>query len=178
MSTNGANNRALAFIFLSAGALFILHILNKREQAPTTSNPNGRKEAYYLRFNKDELFKNLIAAEEHFRNVERTGVDRDGAFNCAVKHLASGEGHSDEAVSHSLIAESEETSLMFQDLRDDVRELRHDLQAGLITASEGLRGTRGLRREFERFNPEYDISKCEACQISVKVEGLPLKTTT
>ncbi|KKM03626.1 hypothetical protein LCGC14_1772580, partial [marine sediment metagenome] len=64
----------------------------------------GSKEAYYLSFNRDEIFKNLIAGEGHFRNFNSQKEDSVGFLNCIVKHLADAEGHCDEAVSHALIA--------------------------------------------------------------------------
>lgn len=132
-------------------------------------SPSSGKEEYYLRFNKDEIFKNLIATEEHFRNVEQVGIDREGFLNCCVKHLASAEGHADEAVSHSLIADTEESSKKFRELRDEIRNLRYDLQTGTVSPESGIKGVRGIRRRFESFNPDFDISKCEACEIKVEI---------
>ena len=132
------------------------------------NNPSEGKEKYYLKFNKDESFKNLIATEEHFRNVEND-IDEEGFLNCAVKHLASCEGHFDEAISHSLIVESKDSSDKFRDLRNDVRWLRHELQSGRVSPSEGIKHVRKIRRKFEDFNDEYDISRCEACEVKVEI---------
>jgi len=116
--------------------------------------------------------KNLVATEEHFRNVEESGIDREGFLQCNVKHLASSESHADEAISHALIAESEESSKNFRTLRNNIRNLRYDLQGGQISPEDGIRRTRALRRSFESFNPDYDISKCEACEVHVEITGL------
>ena len=119
------------------------------------------KEDYFLTFNKDEIFKNLIAVEGHFRNV-KPGFE-SGDLACIVKHLADIEGHADEAISHSLIAEGKEVSAKYQQLRDMVREFRHKVQKGEITPEEGIKKTRELRAFFEKFNPSYDVSKCATC---------------
>jgi len=70
------------------------------------------KEDYFLNFNRDEIFKGIVAVEGHFRNV-KPGFEA-GDLACIVKHLADVEGHCDEAISHSLIAEGKETSSKFQ----------------------------------------------------------------
>jgi len=119
------------------------------------------KEDYFLTFNKDEIFKNLIAVEGHFRNV-KPGFE-SGDLACIVKHLADIEGHADEAISHSLIAEGKDVSAKYQQLRDMVREFRHKIQKNEITPEEGIKKTRELRGFFEKFNPSYDVSKCTTC---------------
>jgi len=119
------------------------------------------KEDYFLTFNRDEIFKNLIAVEGHFRNVKPEF--EAGDLSCIVKHLADIEGHADEAISHSLIAEGREVSEKFQQLRDRVREFRYKIQKNEITPEEGIKKTRELRAFFEKFNPSYDVSACETC---------------
>ena len=121
------------------------------------------KESYYLIFNKDEIFKNLIASEGHFRNFNSTKEDEKGFLNCIVKHLADAEGHCDEAISHALIVEDRETSRKFLDLRDEIRTFRKWIQSSPVTRDEGISEIRKLRRQFEGFNPDYDVSKCETC---------------
>lgn len=151
--------------------LAVLILKNEAEPHSTSGNPHPAKgkEEYYLLFNKDEIFKNLIATEGHFRNVSRLGIDTEGFLNCAVKHLADTEGHLDEAISHSLIAKNEETSNNFRTLRNEVQQLRHDLQAGTVSPEEGIRRTRQVRRYFESFNQEFDVSRCKACEIRVDI---------
>lgn len=121
------------------------------------------KESYYLNFNRDEIFKNLIASEGHFRNFINIKEDEKGFLNCIVKHLADAEGHADEAISHSLIAEDRETSRKFLELRNEIRTLRKWIQSSPVTRDEGIREIRKIRRSFEAFNPDYDVSKCETC---------------
>jgi len=119
------------------------------------------KEPYFLTFNKDYIFSGLIAIEEHFRNV-KPEYDA-GDLSCIVKHAGSIESHADEAVSHALIAEGEESSRKFAELRDKIREFRRKVQKGKITPEEGIKEIREIRAFFESFNPEYDISKCKTC---------------
>jgi hypothetical protein len=160
------DSRWILVPLLGIGAFLILTEKNHEESSP---NPSAGKEAYYLKFNKDEFFKNVIATEGHFRNVEESGIDRKGFLNCCVKHLADAESHLDEAVSHSLIVENEEASDKFRELRNKTRDFRHDLQEGRISPEEGIRRVRQIRREFESFNKDYDISECEACQVHVEI---------
>jgi len=128
------------------------------------------KESYYLNFNKDEIFKNLIASEGHFRNFTSLKEDKTGFLNCIVKHLADAEGHCDEAISHALISQSEETSKKFLELRDVIRDFRKYVQSSPITRDEGIREIRKIRRSFEAFNPSYDVSKCETCGDSAEIK--------
>jgi len=134
------------------------------KMAGALSTFNGiSKESYYLTFNKDEVFKALIACEGHFRNLKSVDKDSAGFLNCIVKHLADAEGHCDEAISHSLIVDGKESSKNFLELRDEIRNCRKWIQSSPITRDDGIIEIRKLRRQFEGFNPDYDVSKCEAC---------------
>ena len=157
-------------LLLPIGAFLFLVLTQKPK--PEVAHPSTGKEKYYLKFNKAEIFKNLIAAEEHFRNIELTGIDREGFLQCNVKHLGSAEGHMDEAISHALVAESDKSSNKFRQLRNKTRDFREALQAGRVTPEEGIKQVRTLRREFEGFNEEYDVSTCEACEVTVEIKGL------
>ena len=105
------------------------------------------KESYYLTFNKDEIFKSLIACEGHFRNLKSADKDSAGFLNCIVKHLADAEGHCDEAISHSLIVDGKDSSNSFLVLRDEIRSLRKWIQRSPITRDEGIIEIRKVRRE-------------------------------
>jgi len=137
-----------------------------RGRTESIPEPSAGKEAYYLQYNKDEIFKNLIAAEGHFRNIAQRETEsmEAGYANCVVKHYADAESHADEAISHSAIVEGPESSRMFQDLRDRIQSARRGIQQGGINPFEGIREARNIRRQFESFNPEYDITKCKACE--------------
>ena len=138
----------------------------------TPSKPAGfkTKEEYFLVYNKDEIFKNLIAIEGHLRNVG--SGHESGDLSCIVKHAADAEGHADEATSHSLAVEGEEASKKFRQLRDMIREFRWNIQRGKLTPEEAIREVRRIRRFFESFNPLYDISKCKTCGPLPEVEKL------
>lgn len=127
----------------------------------------SEKVEVFLRYNKDNIFKNLIQAEDHFRNV-KPGFDPVW-LNCVVKHLAFAEAEAEEAISHSLSLGKEEQSRRFAELRDEIRKLRRKIQEGKVTsASVGIREVRRLRRLFESFNEEYDVSRCESCGEAVE----------
>jgi hypothetical protein len=121
------------------------------------------KEKYFLTFNKEEIFKNMLAIEGHFRNISESSHSDQGFLSCIVKHLADAESHADEAISHSLTVEGEEQSRKWAALRDQLREFRRKLQTQPVSMEEGIRQTRQIRRFFEGFNREYDISQCKAC---------------
>lgn len=107
----------------------------------------------FLKWNKDEIFKGLIAVENHFRYL------RSGDYGCIIKHLAEVEGHCDEAISHAAELGLEDMSSKFRELRDMVKELREKLHE--YSQIEGIKRVRELRKFFESFNPEYSV-KC-AC---------------
>lgn len=107
----------------------------------------------FLKWNKDEIFKGLIAIENHFRYL------RSGDFGCIIKHLAEVEGHCDEAISHAAELGLEELSNKFRELRDMVKDFREKLSE--YSPTEGIRRVRELRKFFESFNMEYSV-KC-AC---------------
>ena len=151
----------LVLLLIPIGGLILLAADHQEEEK--NSSPHAGKEVNYLRYNKDEIFKNLIATEGHFRNVETT---KEGFLNCAVKHLADAEGHVDEAISHTAATNDTEASSKFRVLRDEIRDFRHDLQDGKVSPTVGIERTRDIRREFESFNPEFDISKCKACEVN------------
>ena len=137
-------------------------IYGTRDLPPRGTGQN--KESKFLTFNQDEIFKNLIATEGHFRNAD-SKQDIKGFLYCNVKHLADAEQHADEAISHSTVVADQETVDNYKKVRNDIRDLRHDLQKGEVPPSEGITRVRGIRRDFESFNPEFDISKCKACSI-------------
>ncbi|MCL6578412.1 MAG: hypothetical protein K6T73_03385 [Candidatus Bathyarchaeota archaeon] len=117
----------------------------------------------FLAWNKDNIFINLIQAEDHLRNVS-SSLPNPEFLNCVVKHLAYVEGEADEAVSHALILEGPRASKEFAKLRDAVRELRLRIMSGKLSSPEqGIEEVRKLRAQFEYYNPEYDVSKCSSC---------------
>lgn len=45
----------------------------------------GMKEQYFLEYNRDNIFKDLIQAETHFRNLKDSANFKEGHANCIVK---------------------------------------------------------------------------------------------
>lgn len=127
--------------------------------------PEAGKEPYFLRYNKDEIFKNLIGAEGHLRNaMQKKSEIAKGFLNCVIKHAGDAEGHSDEAISHAAIVEGEEKSEHFLELRDKIKNFRWKIQKNELTPYQAIKEVRQIRHDFEAFNPEYDISKCKSCE--------------
>lgn len=115
----------------------------------------------FLSWNKDEIFKGLIAIEGHLRNVKPEFKSQD--LSCILKHASEIEGHADEAISHSAQLGKDDLSAKFRELRDRIRDYRRTLQQTNFPVEENIRQIREIRRFFESFNPEYDISQCKAC---------------
>lgn len=122
------------------------------------------KEHYFLEYNKDNIATDLIQSELHLRKLKKgiIGGD-DGHANCVVKHALHIEGESNEATSHALIVEGSEISDNFKVLGDNTQKFRKNIQKGKLTRDKAIEAVRKLRAEFESFNPEYDVSKCESC---------------
>jgi Tol biopolymer transport system component len=157
------DNQLAVLLFIPIGGLLLL-MFDYHEEEHTTGHVAG-KEKFFLRYNQDEIFKGLLATEGHFRNVQGKGLDDSGFMNCAVKHLADVESHADEAICHSVVVADAGTSEHFKKLRDEVQEFRHDVQDGKVNPSQGIERVRQIRHEFEGFNPDFDISKCKACEV-------------
>lgn len=77
--------------------------------------------------------------------------------------MAEAEGEAEEATSHALVTDDEETSRKFKQLAHSIRKFRERLQDKPVSPSEGIREIRELRHFFESFNEDYDVSKCKAC---------------
>jgi hypothetical protein len=119
----------------------------------------------FLRYNKEEIFKALIQAEGHLRNMRPGAQSQD--LSCVVKHLADAEAHADEAISHAAELGDDELSRRFMELRDRIRELRRMIMERPPAMEEAIRRVRELRRLYEAFNPEFDVSKCRVCGVEV-----------
>ena len=129
--------------------------------------------AAFLRWNKEELFKALLAAEGHLRAAGPGTQD----LSCVVKHLAEAESHADEAVSHAAELGDDLASSRFRGLRDAARDLRRAVQGGSVPLEEAIRRVRALRRALEEAAPEFDVSRCRACgeaaaSLAALLEGL------
>ncbi len=132
------------------------------------------KEEAFLEFNRDEIFKNLIAAEGHLRNMAGEKYEAEH-FSCVVKHLADAESHADEAISHSLTVRGDEESKYFMALRDRIRNLRKKIQTNHLKVKDAVREVREIRRFFESFNKPFNTEACVSCELT-RYE--PPRTTT
>jgi len=127
------------------------------------------KEAEFLAYNKDEIFTNFIHAENHLRNlVGKSVASSEGS--CVVKHLADAEGHANEAISHTadLVAHgitTQGTPEDFKKIKDGLHEVRYKFAEGGYSPEQAITKLRDVKRQFESFNPQFDVSKCKACQI-------------
>jgi hypothetical protein len=115
----------------------------------------------FLTFNKDEIFKSLLAAEGHLRQLKPEFKGED--LSCLVKHLGEAESHADEAVSHTAELKLDVESGKFKELRDRLREFRRKLQSEQVKSEDAIREIRSIRGFFESFNPEYNVSSCKLC---------------
>ena len=77
--------------------------------------------------------------------------------------MLDSEGETLEATSHALIVDGSDKSEKFKVLGDHIKKFRKKLQNDYVSRDNGIREIRKLRSEFESFNPEYDVSKCESC---------------
>lgn len=118
------------------------------------------KYEYFLEYNKDGIFKNLLQAEDHLKRVSNPGFAQ-----CVVKHLSFCEGESEEGVAHALHIDKKNVE-NYKDLSRKIFEIRVALQKGEIKPNEAILKVREARKFFESFNKEFDISKCQACSMS------------
>ncbi len=133
----------------------------------TTQN----KYEYFLKYNKLNIFQALLQAETHLRNLQnRPGhlSYDEGHASCVLKHLAEALGEAREAQSHSLELNKPEVSKKFGELSERLNGFIDKLQQGKTSPDEALLEVRSIRRYFESFNPEYDVSKCKACGVKAE----------
>jgi hypothetical protein len=116
--------------------------------------------ARFLEYNRDEAFKNLLAAEEHLRFAKPGSTGEEAG--CIVKHLAEVESHADEGVSHSSELGLDEEARLWRELRDRARRLRYRVMAeGVVRPEEMIREVRSLRHFLESWNPELSALSCQ-----------------
>jgi len=116
-----------------------------------------KPEEYFLKYNKDNIFKNLVQAEDHLKKVKEPNFAQ-----CALKHTMFAEGEAEEAVGHSMSVEPESTE-DFKELVEDVTKLRKEIQTGNFDPDKTVSDVRRIRRKFESFNKDYDVSRCRSC---------------
>jgi len=122
-----------------------------------------QKETYFLNYNKDNIFANLLQAEDHLRHLQSADNLTPGFQACVLKHLAFISGECLEAQSHSLVTLGKETSRKYAELQTKVDEIKKGVQTGKLSADEGILKVREARKLFEKINPDYDMESCQAC---------------
>lgn len=127
-------------------------------------------EEYFLEYNKDNIFKNLIQCEDHLKNLSEPGFNQ-----CALKHLLFTEGELEEAVTHSLIVAPEKHD-NYKALVSKVRNIRKEVQKGRADPKKTSMQVRNLRRDFEKFNRDFNTAECKACGDSIKSATKHLNT--
>ena len=121
-----------------------------------------KPEEYFLEYNKDNIFKNLIQCEDHLKNLNEPGFNQ-----CALKHLLFVEGELEEAVTHSLVVIPEKHD-KYKSLVSKVRDIRKEVQEGNADPKKTSMQVRNLRRDFEKFNKDFDTAECKACGDTIK----------
>ena len=119
-------------------------------------------EEYFLEYNKDNIFKNLIQAEDHLKKLNEPGFNQ-----CALKHLLFVEGELEEAVTHSLVVVPEKHD-KYKFLVSKVRKIRKEIQKGKADPKNTSMEVRNIRRDFEKFNKDFDTAECKACGDEIK----------
>ena len=112
------------------------------------------REEYFLKYNHDNIFVNLLQAEDHLRNLSETD-NSDGHNACIVKHLMITEVESNEAYSHA------ENPDIYYKIRSGCNELRSKLSS--IKVHEAIQEVRTIRKTAEHLDPSYNIEDCRAC---------------
>ena len=119
-------------------------------------------EEYFLEYNKDNIFKNLIQAEDHLKNLSEPGFNQ-----CALKHLLFVEGELEEAVTHSLVVAPKKHD-NYKSLVSKVKYIRKEIQKGNADPKKTSMQVRNIRRDFEKFNRDFDTAECKACGEPIK----------
>lgn len=119
------------------------------------------KESFFLDFNVDNIFKNLIQTEDHLRRLHGKTTD-EGHASCVTKHLLFVEGEAEEAISHSSIVSPEKIDL-FSSVARGASGVRASLNGDGV--DESIKKVRDLRKQMEVAYPEYNTSFCKACTI-------------
>lgn len=118
------------------------------------------RESHFLGYNEREIFKQLISLEEHSRNLDENQSNAE--VGCFWKHMASLEGHIDEAISHSAEVAPEKTSF-FQELAFDTKSLETIFEKNKNPTTI-IPKVRELRKKVEKLDERYNTEKCELCE--------------
>jgi len=116
----------------------------------------------FFDYNKENIYMNLIQAEDHARYVE----DLDHA-QCIIKHLLFVLGELKEMENHAKAVKPEIVNDIKQ-LRDKVYQVYKSIVDKTADIDQLANNIWLIRKEFEAIVPEFDTSKCESivCSIS------------
>lgn len=116
----------------------------------------------FLEYNIDNIFKNLLQAEYHAKNIIG-GKLQPEHLSCINKHLAFVEGEAEEATAHCIVGEPDLCEF-FREFLQKVKKLRQKIKKE-GAGSELQHEIRKLRKEIEGRFKEYDTSECRVCKI-------------
>jgi len=116
----------------------------------------------FFDYNKENIYINLIQAEDHARYVK----DLDHA-QCIIKHLLFVLGELKEMENHAKAVKPEIVDDIKQ-LRDKVYQVYRSIVNKTANVDQLANNIWLIRKEFEAIVPEFDTSKCESVVCSVK----------
>ena len=120
----------------------------------------------FLDWNKENIFINLVQAEDHVRHSTEL---RGEHASCILKHLAYVAGEADEAVSHALELGDAEQSRKFREISASARELMRRVREGSLSEEEAILSIRELRKKLSELAEEFNTEYCESCTIDFKM---------
>jgi len=123
----------------------------------------------FLDWNKENIFINLVQAEDHVRHSTEL---RGEHASCILKHLAYVAGEADEAVSHALELGDAEQSRKFREISASARELMRRVREGSLSEEEAILSIRELRKKLSELAEEFNTEYCESCTIDFKMFSL------
>lgn len=127
------------------------------------------REIGFLKFNKDNLMKHLLAIEDHARYLKE-GMSPEH-YACITKHFLQAEEQSDEGISHASVIEPENLEI-FKDVKNKLFEMRNKMTNN--TSPENvITAIREIRKIAEKLDPSYNTSECKVCgSVEESLKGL------
>jgi len=122
----------------------------------------------FFEYNVDNIFKNLLQAEYHAKNIIGGTVPPEH-LSCINKHLAFVEGEAEEATAHCELARPELCGF-FREFLQKVKALRSELRKQ-GAGPELQAKIRSLRKDIESVFKEYDTSQCKVCKVIFNPKG-------
>jgi len=114
----------------------------------------------FLKYNTVGTMKNLLALEDHLRNLSPRYESEDAS--CLMKHSLQLEEQADEGISHASELEDGEKVSVFHDLQEGARHLREQFKSR-VSPSSLIVEVRRLRKRAEVLDPSFNLEKCKSC---------------